>query len=87
MLIGVLAVSLFAGNVAPAETLTMTCTQWLVARQQPHQAASTPEMAYLMTTFGDRTFAVADRIDIVCRKWPFLLWTPALRVALLFTPP
>jgi hypothetical protein len=87
MLVGVLAVSLFAGNVAWAETLTMTCTQWLEARKQPDQGASTPEMAYLMTTFGIRTLAVADRIDIVCWKWPFLLWTPALRVALRLMPP
>jgi hypothetical protein len=86
-LVGVLAVSLFASNVAPAETLAMTCTQWLVVRQQLDQGASTPEMAYLITTFGDRTFDVAERIDIVCRKWPFLLWTSALRVALRLTPP
>jgi hypothetical protein len=39
----VLAVSLFASNVAGAETLMITCTQWLEARQRPDQGASTPE--------------------------------------------
>ena len=85
MLVGVLAGSLFASNVAGAETLMMTCTQWLEARQRPDQGASTPEMAYLITKFRARTFVVADSIDVVCRKWPFLLWEPALRVALRLT--
>ena len=82
MLVGVLAVSLFASNVAGPETLMVTCTQWLEVRQRPDQGASTPEMAYLITKFGARTFAVADSIDAVCRKWPLLLWEPALRIAL-----
>jgi hypothetical protein len=81
-LVGVLAVSLFASNVAGAETLMMTCTQWLEARQRPDQGASTPEMIDLITKFGARAFVVADSIDVVCRKWPFLLWEPALRIAL-----
>jgi hypothetical protein len=82
MLVGVLAVSLFAGNVAGTETLTMTCTQWLEARKRPDQGASTREMAYLITKFGAQTFVIANSIDIVCQKWPFLLWEPALRIAL-----
>src|SRR5262249_10196157 len=85
ILVDVLAVSLFASNVAGAETFMMTCTQWLEARQRPDQGASTPEMAYLITKFRARTFVVADSTDVVCRKWPFLLWEPALRIALRLT--
>ena len=87
MLVGVLGVSLFASNVAGAETLMMTCTQWLEVRQRPDQGASTPEMAHLISKFRAQTFVVADSIDAVCRKWPFLLWEPALRIALRLTRP
>jgi hypothetical protein len=46
MLVGVLAVSLFAGNVAGTETLTMTCTQYAAAANTPQRAGLRAQLGW-----------------------------------------
>jgi hypothetical protein len=59
----------------------LTCSQWLRARSQLDQGATTFEMGNFTARMGPaRAKAFAESIDLACERWPFLMLIVAIRI-------